>query len=552
MTRTAARAGREMVLLTRGFPGIYRDSVALMQLSSTLTAMPGVEQAAVVMGTPANLDLLREIGLLTEPPDARASDILAVVRAHTAAAAGAALERTAAALESHSPASGGRPEAIVPQSMAMARTDLAGANLALISVPGEYAAAEARKALGLGLNVLLFSDNVPLAEEIELKTAARERGLLMMGPDCGTALIGGVPLGFANAVRRGPIGCIGASGTGLQQVTSLIDRLGLGVSHAIGTGGRDLNQAVGGLTMLAALDALARDDDTKVLVLVSKPPSAEVARKVLAAAARVGKPVVVTFIGMDPSSIDGTNLHPAPTLEDAARTAVALARGKRPPARGRLRTVPARPRFAAGQRYLRGLYTGGTFCYEASALLGDLLGRVWSNTPAHAEDALDDPWQSREHTVVDLGDDVFTRGRPHPLIDTRLRDERIVREAHDPGVAAILFDVVLGHGCPPDPAAALLPALAGAREAAARKKRRIAFVAFACGTHADPQGLARQETALRDAGVLLARSNAEAYASPRQSSASEAAGRDRTARTAPRGRQRRLGDARRRGGARRR
>ena len=330
-----------------------------------------------------------------------------------------------------------------------------------------------------------------------------------MGPDCGTAIINGVPLAFANVVRRGSIGCIGASGTGLQQVTCLVDRLGLGISQAVGTGGHDLHASVGGITMLAAIEALGRDPQTRVIVLISKPPAPEVSKRVLAAAAKVGKPVVVNFVGADPGSITGRNLHAVKTLEDAAHAAVALAKGRKPAARRAAGKVPAF-RLAAGQRYVRGLYSGGTFCYEASMLLGEMLGDVRSNAPLRASDAIRDPWRSEGHTLIDLGDDVFTRGRPHPMIDHRLRNERILKEADDGEVAVILLDVVLGYGSHADPAAEMAPAIEAARSRAARKKRRIAFVGFVCGTSNDPQDLARQESALLKAGMLLAPSNAQA------------------------------------------
>jgi succinyl-CoA synthetase alpha subunit len=330
-----------------------------------------------------------------------------------------------------------------------------------------------------------------------------------MGPDCGTAIVDGVPLGFANAVRRGAVGVIGASGTGTQQVTSLVHRRGGGISHAIGTGGHDLGKDVGGITMLHGLGLLARDPDTRVIVLISKPPSPAIAREVIAAARKAGKPVVINFIGSteDPS---GGNLHVSRTLDDAASAAVALAKG-RTPARGqgrkpaRASTSPLKPpklKFKRGQRYIRGLFSGGTFCYEASALLGD----VWSNAPVDPKRAIEDPWKSREHTLIDLGDDVFTRGRPHPMIDLRLRNERMLEEAADPQVAVILLDVVLGYGSHPDPAAEIVPVLMKIK----KKTHSPAIVASVCGTDEDPQGLERQETALRDAGVLLTESNASA------------------------------------------
>ena len=501
-----------MPLFTRVIPDIYRDSVALMQLSASLKEVAGVEEASAIMATAGNIALLAEVGLVDAALAPRPSDLLVVVRAKNEAAANAAVAKVEAALQAKAPATsaGGVVEQAPPRSIAMAAAATSGANLALISVPGEYAAAEAEKALAAGLNVMLFSDNVAVADEVALKRAATKRKLLVMGPDCGTAIIDGVPLAFANRVRRGAIGCVAASGTGLQQVTSLVDRLGAGVSQAIGTGGRDLKEEVGGLTMLAGLAALAADRETKVIVLISKPPAAGVAAAVLAAAAKAKKPVVVCFVGATPAKLAAKNLHAVRTLEDAARTAVALARGAKPARPAGPPRIVGAPRFVPGQRFVRGLFSGGTFCYEASLLLGEALGQVWSNAPVRDEDELDDPFKSRGHTVIDLGDDVFTRGRPHPMIDHRLRNERMVREARDPEVAVILFDVVLGYGSHPDPAAEMAPAIAAARAAAAKRKRRIAFVGSVCGTEADPQGLARQEAALAKAGVILGSSNAEA------------------------------------------
>ena len=496
---------------TRVVRNLYRDSVSLMQLADVVSKLSGVERAAVLMASEANVGLMRDAGLVTGAVDAGANDLLIAVRAKTDASLAAALAHAERALqeEPRASASGG-PAELAPRSIEMALATAPGANLALISTPGEYAAAEAMKALRLGLHVMLFSDNVALEDEVALKALARNQGLLVMGPDCGTAILNGVPLAFANVVRRGPIGLVGASGTGLQQISSLVDRLGSGVSQAIGTGSHDLHDAVGGVTMLQGIAELAADPATKVLVLVSKPPAPRVAEKVLAAAGRSRKPVVVCFVGADPQTIKGRNLHAAHTLEDAARAAVALARGKKPSARGG--TAPPAPRLklGAGQQYVRGLYSGGTFCYEASLLLGEAFGRVWSNSPVDAAGRIDDVWHSREHTVIDLGDDVFTRGRPHPMIDHRLRNERMVQEAADPAVAVILFDVVLGHGAHPDPAAEMAPAIAAARARAAKHKRRIAFVGFVCGTAGDPQSLSRQEAALEKAGVLLAASNAAA------------------------------------------
>ncbi len=458
-----------MSLAVRIVPGAYRDSVALMQLSAELTALPGIKRASLAMATPANLGLLAQAGLLKQPLEAAPNDLVIALEGR---ALDAAFEHAMRALSQRRERSGSPVATGFPRSLAQAQAATPHANLALISVPGEYAAAEASKALRLGLNAMLFSDNVALEDEAALKREAAERGLLLLGPDCGTAIIDGVRLGFANHVRRGAIGCIGASGTGLQEVTSLIDRLGEGVSQAIGVGGRDLSEAVGGLATLATLERLSADRDTRVIVLISKPPAPGVAQKVLAAAAKLRKPVISCF------------LNSSNTLEDAAHEAVARLRKRKPAPRafrpGKL------PRIAAGRRFVRGLFSGGTFAYEAALLL--------------AQAGLD-PVKNR---VIDLGDDVFTRGRPHPMIDTRLRIERIADEAADREVAVLLLDVVLGDGAHPDPGGALAPALKTA------VKRGLAVVASVCGTDADPQLRSRQVKQLEAAGVRVAASNAQA------------------------------------------
>lgn len=483
-----------MATRSRTIPNLYRDSVSLMQLSARIAALPGVTGATAVMATEANIALAREAGLISAPPDAGPNDLLIVVAGADAATLDAALEEAVAELDRAPSRSGGEIEETPPRSIAMAVAESTEANLALISTPGEYAAAEARKALALGLNVMMFSDNVTVEDEIALKRRAGESGLLVMGPDCGTAIIDGIPLGFANAVRRGDIGVVAASGTGLQQVTCLIDRAGHGVSQAIGTGGRDLGEAVGGVTMRAGIAALADDPDTNVIVLVSKPPAPAVAARVIDAAAATGKRVVVCFLGARSADIARDGVAAASTLADAA----ALACGNIPAPPDVI--SPVRP--APGRRYLRALYSGGTFCYEAQTLLSVETGPVWSTTPLSKKYALVDPWTSEGHTVIDLGDDVFTRGRPHPMIDHRLRNERIPREAADPECAVILLDVVLGFGAHDDPAAEMVPVI--------ERAKGPVYVASVCGTDSDPQGLARLEQALKDAGVLLADSNAAA------------------------------------------
>jgi FdrA protein len=500
------------------YSNLYRDSVALMRLSSELTDLPGIVQASVVMATAANLALLAEAGLTDGPIDVSPDKLLIVIDGDDEATIDAAMTAAETALTSAPAAISdgeGRP-AIRPKSIAMAVYAAETATLGLISTPGDYAASEALKALRLGLNVMIFSDNVSLGDEIMLKQVGKASDLLVMGPDCGTAIINGVPLGFANDVRQGHIGIVAASGTGLQQVCCLIDRHGKGISQAIGTGGRDLQADVGGITMSQGLAALAEDPDTSVIVLLSKPPAPNVAARIIAEAIAARKPVVINFLGAAAGQIRGDNIFAAQTLEDAARTAVAIANGDAQA--GKIQSdddlarkaTAAADRLTASQRYVRGLFSGGTFSYEAVILLHDALGGVWSNTPREANHLLPDPWSSQGHTIIDLGADDFTRGRPHPMIDHRLRNDRLTIEANDPETAVILFDVVLGHGAHPDPAEAMLPAIEAAQELVSAAGRDIVLIGSVCGTETDPQCLSRQENKFRAAGVVLAESNAAA------------------------------------------
>jgi FdrA protein len=429
------------------------------------------------------------------------------VRAATSGEAEAALARAIETLTRRRTAEAGGEYR--PRTIASAQRLLPQASLALVSVPGRFARGVAAEALDAGFHVLLFSDNVPIEHEIDLKRRSLERGLLLMGPDCGTAIIGAAALGFANRVRAGRIGLVAAAGTGLQEVTSLIHRFGGGITHAIGTGGRDLSSAVGGATMLQGLRALALDPDTHVIVLVSKPPDADVAARILAAAAACGKPVVATFIGA--SVEEKGSILGASTLEDAARRAVRLAYGLEPDPVG-LKSLPAQEasRLAPGQRYIRGLMSGGTLCYEALVLLRSRIGPVFSNAPLSREEMLDPVTHSRGHTVIDMGGNEFTQGRLHPMLDPSLRLQRLLQEAADPEVAVILLDVVLGYGAHSNPAGALAPVIHDAVAHARRAGRYLVIAGSVCGTDDDPQGAADQRAALVEAGMLVEDSNARA------------------------------------------
>ena len=477
-------------------PGAYYDSVVLMQLQRALTALPGVQEAGVVMGTAANKDVLAQSNLLA--PAAQAAgpdDLIIVVLGETADAATRALGAVDALLVRRRGEHAG--DDYRPQSIDAAVKALPAARWMLVSVPGRYAAEVAREGVRHNKNIFLYSDNVSVADEVALKQSAAEKGLLVLGPDCGTAIVNGIGLGFANRVRRGAIGVVAASGTGLQQVTARIHQLGGGITHALGTGGRDLAESVGAITARQALDLLSRDPETVVIVLISKPPSETVAHALLQTARATGKPVIIDFIGYQPDAGMRTNgrdnLHFVRTLDAAAARAVELARTPAPQSE--------MPPFAAGQRYLRGLFSGGTLAYEALLLLQDFVPQVWSNAPLDKRHKLEKATVSQSHTIVDLGEDEFTVGRLHPMMDNDLRIKRLAQEADDPETAVLLLDVVLGDGAHPDPAAELAPAIADARARAAAAGRHLAVVAVVVGTDADPQGLDAQIAALTGAGA---------------------------------------------------
>jgi FdrA protein len=445
-------------------PGAYYDSVTLMLVSRSAAAEDGAESVAVGMGTPLNLELLADQAFDVE---AGPNDLVIAFRARDEEAAARVLEAVDRELAAK-PSSGGAVERAAAASIAAAARRDRELSVAFLSIPGRHVAYEAAAALEAGLHVFCFSDGVSLAAEAALKRRAAERRLLFMGADCGTAIIDGVGLGFANAVERGPVGIVGASGTGIQEVSCLLDTAGIGVSHAIGVGGRDLSAEVGGLMMRRGLELLAGDDATEAIVAISKPPDPDVAAAIQRAAHDVGKPVIVAFIGDDEA-----------TLEAAAGGAARIVGGSLPRFGETLRHAPRPGR-------IRGLYSGGTLCGEAAAIAGG---------PGHA--------------FVDFGADEYTQGRAHPMIDPALRLERFAAEAADPEVTVLLLDVVLGYGAHPDPAAELAPAIDGAD--------KHVIVAL-CGAAGDPQGLDGQRRRLEAAGAVVTRSNAHAARLAREAS----------------------------------
>ena len=473
------------VLSARVFPRLYRDSVTLMALASTVEQADGVLRVGAVMATPANLEILSRSGMC--PPDLQAApdDLILAVRATDETALQAALAAAEAGLQGTDAGVAGLGQPL-PGTLHEAFSTHPDSTLVTISTPGTYAPVVVEQALRAGRHVFCFSDNVGIEDEVRLKQLAVERGLLLMGPDCGTSVLDGIPLGFANVVRRGPVGIVSASGTGAQEVACLLHRAGSGVSQIVGVGGRDLSTAVNGLMTHHALDMIVEDPDTQVVVVVSKPPAPEVAKALLAHLAELGKPAVACLLGLDDA--DG----PVPvrgTLDGGARAASALVgQALESLDLGLDADLPGAGSLRPGG-LVCGLFAGGTLAAEAKHVL------------RRARIAAE---------IIDLGDDQYTAGRPHPMIDPTLRAEEVARCGDRTDVAVVLVDLVLGHGASPDPAGPLARAIRTAQDLAASQGFVLPVVASVCGTDLDPQGLAGQVAVLRDAGAFIAPSAAAA------------------------------------------
>ncbi|HZU86008.1 MAG TPA: acyl-CoA synthetase FdrA [Anaerolineaceae bacterium] len=497
----------------------YHDSVTLMLVARELLKLPGMQDTAVVMGTEANKSLLEQSGLLTAEVKAASPNDL-VIAIKTSGDADQALAEAEKLLQKKS---GSEEEAgqFRPKTVRSAVKARPEANVAIISVSGRYAADEAWECLERGLHVLLFSDNVTLQDEIALKEYARDYGLLLMGPGAGTAILNGVALAFANVIPSGPVGIVSAAGTGLQEVSTLLAKNGVGITQGIGTGGRDLKKEVGGIMFLEGLKALQADPATKVICLVSKPPAPAVAQKVIEQVLKSDKPTVICLLGGDTSGIKSApHVYPVTTLQEAGLLAAKLAGAKIPdPSQSivsetdELRKLgkELRTKLKPAQKHVRALFSGGTLCYETQVIWRDLFSeKVLSNAPLDHAFQMPDSTRSEGNVAVDLGEEEFTVGRPHPMIDNDLRVRRLLQEARDPSVGVIMLDVVIGYGAHPDPAAELGAAVQQARREAAAAGRELLVVASVTGTEGDPQSLSRSTETLKAAGVTVCNSNAAA------------------------------------------
>ena len=483
----------------------YQDSIVLMLLTNRLNTLAGVTKASVMMGTPANKDIFKTGGLYTSELEEASSNDMAIVLeidGKDEQLIQDVLNTIDEFLAEQSKGGNDKgTETVKTWDKALELGE--DAHVAIFSIPGTHAALEIEHALNEGKHVFCFSDNVALEDEVRLKQMAHEKGLLLMGPDCGTGIINGIPVAFTNAVRKGSIGVVGASGTGIQEVTTLIHKLGGGVTNAIGTGGRDLKAEVGGITLKDSVATLENDPDTKVIVVISKPPAPSVRDEVLDLLRSSSKPVVTIFLGEEPTDHE-ENLYRAYTLEEAAEIAVQLMHGKEVVEKNTALEDPCY-QFAAGQTGIKGLYSGGTLAYEAAMLMKRALG-LKDEKKAEAGFILKDG----VHEIIDLGDDIYTQGKPHPMIDPSKRQEMLAQAADDPTTAVILLDDVLGYGSHENMAKELAPTIKEIKEKVASAGRELVVIATIVGTDEDPQNMADQKKILTEAGTILCNSNAQA------------------------------------------
>lgn len=509
-------------MVTKGIvkKGEYFDSVSLMMIVKQVNQFSGVIDSAVVMGTPENKAILKSsLLLIPQFKNTDDTDLLIAVKAQDKKNVEKAINAIDKLLKEKTQKTQNQ-EQYIPKSFEKALEIFPKANLTLISVSGKYAYQEALKSLENNIHVMIFSDNVSLDHEIQLKRYALKKGLLVMGPDCGTAIINEAPLGFANVVNKGKIGIVAASGTGLQEVSCIISNKGEGISQAIGTGGRDVKKDVKGMMFISALKALNTDMKTKIITLISKPPHEQVLQSIMNEAKKIKKPIVAVFLGGNPRILKSSNIIFANSLEEAGLISVALSKGTSienirkslVQREQNLDDIAKREvkKKSASQKYIRGLYCGGTLCDEAQIILKDMIGSVYSNTPINSKYLLKDSLKSKEHTIIDLGEDEFTMGRPHPMIDFSLRNMRIIQEAEDPKTAVLLLDIVLGYGSNPEPGKEITPAIKQAFHIARKKNRHLSIICSITGTNKDPQNKHLLIQSLLKTGVLIVPSNASA------------------------------------------
>ncbi|MFA5623530.1 MAG: acyl-CoA synthetase FdrA [Bradymonadales bacterium] len=509
-----------MILRSTVIENRYFDSVFLMSLAAELKKMGGVLDASALMGTDSNKDLLKDSGLLDDiAKSAAPNDLILSVKIENESQYPSIKERIDKFLAGEDDAApkkrSGRGEQVA-HTIEEGLDILEDANLLHISIPGPFVYNEALRAIDKGLNLFIFSDNVSIEEERIIKEEAKKRDLLVMGPDCGTAIINGVGLGFANVVPRGPLAVIGASGTGIQEITCLAAQRGIGIAQAIGLGGRDLRKEIGAISMLQALDMIETQSEVKVICLVSKPAHPDSMAKIMARAERMNLPIIACFLGASTEIAHPKNVHIATRLDEAVDMVEAVLRGETPKRSDKAiisetclaKLQERKAKLPATRKNIKGLFSGGTLCDEALYMAKSLkLEKIQSNLVADSDPMAIINDGQNANLFLDMGDDKFTRGRPHPMIEFGYRMERVRAEAARAETAVILLDLVIGYGSHKDPLAALLPVIEEFN-----KDSDPVFVLSITGTAQDPQNLEQIKTQVKAAGAWIAKSNAQAAA----------------------------------------
>lgn len=490
------------------YKNTYIDSVTLMSTTSKLKKQFDLEELIMLMGTDMNKEMIQSVGLYQpEMDDASTADLILAVKQTSDESD--ILENIFEELTK-------KKESKSTKEKTYHRIEEVKdlSNIAVISVPGIYAALEAKKALNNNLHVMMFSDNVSIEDEIKLKDLAIEKDLLMMGPDCGTSILNGIGLCFANKVQRGNIGLVAASGTGLQEVSVLIDKFGGGISQAIGVGGRDLSEQVGGRMMLHAIDALAKDPETHTIVLISKPPHKSVEENIVKKIKTINKPIVVCFLDSETVGVEGhityTNTLAMGAEKALEKAGISITNLNEVTEEELKRTKELHKQLSSSQTALKGLFCGGTLTSEALSILRPHLDDITSNVAKKPQEKMENPLESSGHNLVDLGDDLFTNGKPHPMIEPTIRLERILKEAKNKETAVLLLDFELGFGSHDDPVGVTIETLKQAQELAKADGRNIAIVAYVLGTNKDKQNLAKATEELKNIGAVIAKTNAHA------------------------------------------
>lgn len=495
----------------------YLDSIFLMNATNTMMQVDGVKDVVLVMGTEMNKTVLEEAGALTpEANNASANDLVISLDIEDESVAEIALKSFNDLLSFDVKS---EDKEISYPSLKYAKDTVPESNLAFISVPGEYAAQEARNAISQGLNTFIFSDNVSLEDEVDLKQQAEGKGLLVMGPGCGTSVINGVSIGMMSSINKGDVGIVGASGSGIHEIAALLDQQGKGITQAIGTGGRDLSKEVGGITMIKGFQYLQQDKRTKVIVLVSKPPHPETARKIFKLVKESTKPVVIFFLGGDTKEIEESGAYCATTLEEAALIAGKLVDNKNidkgnfiEKCKSELMEMAKeeKSKLNSEQKYIKGLFCGGTHCEEAILMIQDMVDELYSNISFGNSIKLESAKNSIKHSLIDMGDEEFTKGKPHPVMDPSVLKERIIKEGNDPETAVILLDILLGYGAHEDPVSTIEDTIKDLKKKIKEERRYLSIVASLCGTYSDPQNFEKQKDKLENLGVKVLKSNSQA------------------------------------------